>query len=142
MIDYGKLQKSLQHLERQFENLSAAASRPELTQLDREGIAESVIQRFEACYDSLWKVLKRYMMEELGLAEVPNSPKAVLKLAGQQQLLASPVEAGLRYADARVNTSHNYSEAQAKETLALVADFITNATQLYERMSGEKWSQQ
>ena len=107
MIDYGNLQKSLQHFERQHANLLNAKGLPELTDLDREGIAESVIQRFEVCYDSLWKALKRYLSEELGLADVPNSPKAILKLGGQQELLPSPVEQWLRYADARVNTSHN-----------------------------------
>ena len=45
MIDYDKLKKSLKHLELQFENLQSADTRPELTDIDREGIAESVIQK-------------------------------------------------------------------------------------------------
>jgi len=45
MIDYDKLNKSLKHLELQFANYQRAEGRPELTELDREGIAESVIQR-------------------------------------------------------------------------------------------------
>ena len=53
------------------------ASLPELI---REAIAESVIQRFETCYDCLWKVLKRYLIEKLGLAEVPNSPNPIFRL--------------------------------------------------------------
>ena len=39
-----------------------------------KAVAESVIQRFETCYDCLWKVLKRYLVEELGVANAPNSP--------------------------------------------------------------------
>ena len=80
MIDYDKLQKSLKHLEPQFQNHQLAKGRPELTTIDREAIAESVVQRFETCYDALWKHLKRYLTEEMGLAEVPNSPKPILKL--------------------------------------------------------------
>ena len=83
MIEYDKLQKSLEHLELQFQNLQLAKGRPELSTIDREAIAESVIRRFETCYDTLWRHLKRYLTEEMGLAEVPNSPKPILKLAGQ-----------------------------------------------------------
>ena len=54
MIEYDKFQMSLEHLEEQHENyLTLDASLPVLIQ---EAIAESVIQRFETCYDCLWKV--------------------------------------------------------------------------------------
>lgn len=59
MIDYDRLGKSLKRLEGQYENWRGASGRPELTEVDREGIAESVIHRFETCYDTLWKTLKR-----------------------------------------------------------------------------------
>ena len=72
MIDYGKFRLSLKRLKEQHENHQRR--NPALSDLDREGIAESVIQRFETCYDCLWKVLKRYLTEELGIAEMPNSP--------------------------------------------------------------------
>ena len=116
-----------------------AQDRPELTTLDREGIAESVIQRFEICYDTLWKDLKRYLIEEIGLAEVPNSPKPILKLAGQNDLLASPVEKWLEYADARTSTSHDYSGEKAASALSIVRSFIDDAIGLYQTMSGKSW---
>ena len=139
MIDYEKLQKSLKHLELQFANYKLAQDRPELTELDREAIAESVIQRFETCYDTLWKVLKRYLTDEIGLAEVPNSPKPILKLAGQNDLFAAPVEQWLKYADARTETAHDYSGEKADETLAVVSDFIDDAIGLYQTMTKTTW---
>ncbi len=51
MIDYGKFQLSLKRLAEQYENHQHGS--PERSDLDREGIAESVIQRFETCYDCL-----------------------------------------------------------------------------------------
>ena len=39
-------------------------------------MAESVIRRFEICYDTLWKVLRRLLIEELGIAEIPKQPQA------------------------------------------------------------------
>jgi nucleotidyltransferase substrate binding protein (TIGR01987 family) len=139
MIDYGNLQKSLKHLELQFANYRLTQDRPELTELDREGIAESVIQRFETCYDTVWKDLKRYLMEEIGLADVPNSPKPILKLAAQSDLFVSPVEQWLRYADARTSTAHDYSGDKAAETLSIVEDFIDDAIGLYQTMTGATW---
>ncbi|VFM96672.1 MAG: nucleotidyltransferase substrate binding protein, HI0074 family [Candidatus Kentron sp. G] len=136
MIDYDKLEKSLRHLETQFINHQRARKRPELTELDREAIAESVIQRFETCYDSLWKVLKRYLAEILGLPEVPNSPKPIIRLAGQNDLLPSPVEQWLKYADARIGTSHDYSGKKALDTLAVIEAFIADAIALYQSMTG------
>ena len=139
MIDYDKLQKSLKHLELQFENLQRAKDRSELTDIDREGIAESVIQRFETCYDTLWKTLKRYLSEETGLADTPNSPKPILKLAGQNNLLSGSVEQWLKYADARVSTAHDYSGEKVGECLEIMPDFIHDAIGLYQTMSGQSW---
>lgn len=139
MIDYEKLQKSLKHLELQFANYRLAHDRPELTELDIEAIAESVIQRFETCYDTLWKDLRRYLIEESGLAEVPSSPKPIIKLAGQNELLPSPVEEWLKYADARTNTAHDYSEDKAAKTLGVIEDFIDDAIGLYQTMTGTTW---
>jgi nucleotidyltransferase substrate binding protein (TIGR01987 family) len=139
MIDYDKLQKALKHLELQFQNYRSAKDRPELTVLDREGISESVIQRFETCYDTLWKDVKRYLIEELGLTDVPSSPKPILKLAGQNGLLASSVERWLDYANARTDTAHDYSGEKAAATLALVEDFLKDAVNLYQTMSGNSW---
>lgn len=139
MIDYGKLKKSLRHLELQFENLQRAKHRAELTGIDREAIAESVIQRFETCYDTLWKTLKRYLGEEIGLADTPNSPKPILKLAGQSNLLPGSVEEWLRYADARVSTAHVYSGEKLDACLAIMPGFIRHAIGLFQTMSGQTW---
>lgn len=139
MIDYSNLKKSLKHLELQFANYRIADDRPELTELDRDGIAESVIQRFETCYDTLWKHLKRFLIEDAGLADVPNSPKPIIKLAGQNDLFVSSVEKWLRYADARTSTAHDYSGEKAAETLQIVGDFIDDAIKLYQLMTGASW---
>ena len=139
MINYEKLQKFLKHLELQFANYQMAQNRPELTDIDREAIAESVIQRFETCYDTLWKTLKHHLIEETDLAEIPNSPKPVFKLAGQNKALPSPVEKWIAYANARTDTAHDYSGEKAAETRLIVKDFIDDAIGLYQTMTGTIW---
>ena len=83
MIEYDKFRMSLERLEEQYKNYRERDdSLPELT---REAITESVIRRFKTCYDCLWKVLKRYLIEELGLADVSNSPKPIFRLASENE---------------------------------------------------------
>ena len=137
MIDYDNFQKSLKRLEEQYKNYRERdESLPDVTQ---EAIAESVIQRFETCYDCLWKVLKRYLIEDLGLADVPNSPKPLFKLASENKLFASALEEWLRYTDARIDTAHDYSGEKAQACLDLMGGFIDDAVGLYQTMSGVTW---
>lgn len=140
MIDQEKLEKALKHLELQYANYQHAQDRPELTAIDREAIAESVIQRFGTAYDTLWKDLKRHLIDALGLPDVPNSPKPILKLAGENDLLSAPVAAWLSYADARTATAHDYSGEEAAETLLIVEAFIRDVIGIYQIITGKTWA--
>ena len=139
MIDYEKFKKSLKQLELQFANYQRSAERTDLSELDKEAIAESVIQRFETCYDCLWKILKRYLIETLGLPDVPNSPKPIFRLAADNRSFRAPTAQWLIYADARIQTSHDYNGDKAQAALALMADFIADAIALYQNLTEETW---
>jgi nucleotidyltransferase substrate binding protein (TIGR01987 family) len=140
MIDYDKFTQSLRQLELQYENWKNSQDREGLTELDKEGIAESVIQRFETCYDCMWKSLKRYLTENLGVPDPPNSPKGIFRLAFENKLFASSLEQWITYADARVDTAHDYSGEKATACLALMGDFIDDAIGLHQTMTGKTWS--
>lgn len=137
MIDYDKFRKSLKRLEQQHANYRTLDD--SLPELNREAVAESTIQRFETCYDCLWKVLKRYLTEGLGLADVPNSPKPVFRLAHENDLFAAPLEQWLDYADKRVGAARDYDGEKAQACLKIVGNFIADAAELYRTMSGETW---
>ena len=137
MIEYNKFRQSLKHLELQFNNYDTLDST--FPVLIKEAVSESVIQRFETCYDCMWKVLKRYLFEELGIPEVPNSPKPILRLANENRLFSSPIERWLAYADARTATSHYYSGEKAKAALKLMENYIDDAIALYQTMSNTSW---
>ena len=137
MIDYEKFRLSLKRLEEQYENHQKQDLA--LSDLNREAIGESVIQRFETCYDCLWKVLKRYLTEELGLTETLNSPKSTFRLAFENDMFSSPLDQWLQYVDARIDTTHDYDGEKAKACLALMSDFIDDAIGLFQTMSGGTW---
>ena len=137
MIDYSNFKKSLKNLEEQNQNYKNIGS--SLPQWNREAVAESVIQRFEICHDCLWKILRRYMEEELGISEVPTAPKPLSRSAFKNGLLSSSVEQWLRYIDARIGTTHDYSGEKAQEAIELIDDFIDDTIGLYQTMTGETW---
>jgi len=137
MIDYENFRKALKHLELQQKNHRTLDEN--LPELIKEAVAESVIQRFETCYDCLWKVLKRHLVEALGLPEVPNSPKPLFRLANENHLLGSEISRWLTYADARIGTAHDDSGEKAEHALALMDDFIADAIALYRTLSGRDW---
>ena len=136
-IDYGNFRESLKNLETQYENLSHLSQDYPL--FIREGMAESVIQRFETCYDSLWKVLRRYLIEELGIAGVPSSPRSISRHADENHLLAAGAEQWELYVDIRIGTAHDYSGDKAAKAIEVMPDFIDDAIRLYTTMTGEPW---
>jgi len=85
------------------------------------------------------KVLKRYLNENLGIPDLPNSPKPLFRIAFSNQLFPS-VEQWLVYADARVETSHDYSGEKAQATIDIAHTFTKDAATLYQKMTGKSWT--
>lgn len=136
-IDYTKFQLSLKRLQQQhdnYQNLDESLSR-----LNQEAVIESTIHRFETCFDTLWKALKRYMSDELGIPDLPNSPKPLFRVAFENDLYRGTPEDWIQYTEARISTSHDYDETKALDTLQIVDAFILDAIGLYQTMTGESW---
>ena len=138
MIQYDKFRKSLERLIEQYENFNKHDST--LPRIMQESVAESLIQRFETCYNCLWKVLKRYMNEELGITDLPNSSKPLFRIAHENKLLPSSLEYWMQYAQARINTFHDYDVEKALSCLEIIQPFIKDSIELYQVMSGESWN--
>lgn len=138
-MDYSWGVLSLRSLENQLLNFQGMHDREGLTELDREAIRESTIQRFEVADDTSWKIIKRYLSEVLGLPDLPNSPKPILRIADQNGLLTDIVR-WLAYADTRTSTAHDDSGKKAEEALLVIPGFVEDATILYTLLSGESWT--
>ena len=137
MVDYNILRATLNNLELQNRNRQELS--PDLPALLREAVDESVIQRFEICYEILWKTLRRYLIEVEGFADVTASPRAVFRMGGEFDILTSPVERWMEYVNLRIGTTHDYSCEKAAATLLRMDDFIADAISLYQTMTGEEW---
>ncbi len=108
-------------LENRYENYKKAVARlketleafhlqltPPHTEINLENILrDSLIQRFEFCYELAWKTLKELLIEE-GI-EVRGTPKAVFKLAYQYEYIHHQ-DIWLKMIQDRNLASHEYNE--------------------------------
>ena len=104
-----------------------------------DALREALAQRFEYSLEVAWKTCKRHLSEQGFLEASTGSPKSIMRLAFSNGLI-SDATPWIRYIDARQNTAHDYSEEQLDAVIEVVASFFTDAVALYEKMSGEKWS--
>ena len=139
MIEYSKLKLSLKTLELQWENLEELRNTGTATPLIMDGIRESVIKWFDLALEMSWKMLAKYLGEEVGVPDLPTGPKPILRIADQNGLLDGRVAEWLEYVNARNASTHDYSAKKAEETLKVVPGFIADAIKLYTLMSGEAW---
>ncbi len=82
----------------------------------REYLRDSLIQRFEYCFDSVWKVLKIYLEVDYGIHFDIVSPKTVFRKALNAGIATEKqVRLALEMTDDRNKTSHLYNESEAKK---------------------------
>ena len=79
------------------------------------------------------------MTDNLAAPRPRTVPSPSFRLAHENELFAAPLEQWFRYADARIDTSHDCDGEKAKGRLVLVPDFIDDAIGLYQTMSGTSW---
>ena len=137
MVDYRRFKMSLSLLEEQHGHCQEADE--SLPGFIREALRESVVKRFELCYDCLHETLRRHLVEEFGIPDIPNSPKSIFRRAFGNGLFDMAVEPWLSYAEYRAGTMHQYDGKKSLACLEVMPEFIGDAACLYETMTGEPW---
>ena len=86
-------------------------------------LRDSLIQRFEYCFDAEWKFLKMYLEAMLGIKMDFIGPSSVLRECFKARLLnESEVTHALKMVEDRNLTSHVYLENIAERVSAVVPD--------------------
>lgn len=134
-INYDKFRDSLIRLQERYNDY---LEHRELKGFLAESVKESCIQRFEICFDTSWKHLKKHLKEELGLSDIQDSPNPVFRKAEANKLI-SDAELWIQFNKKRGDTTHDYCGDKAEETFAIIHTFIKEAIESFEKMSGEKW---
>ena len=111
----------IEQLEKAFENLKIIidAYEKEEDRIIKDGLRDSIIKRFEFVTELSWKLMKKYLDENLVL-EV-YSPRSVIKESYKQDLIENG-ELWLDILEDRNLTSHTYDENTANR----IKDNIVN----------------
>lgn len=132
-MDYIQYKTALSRLGEMLEAYRDNDKRPPLEQ---EAVRDSLIKRFEYTLETAWKTCKRHLEEEGFIEARTGSPKSIIRLAAQRNLITDP-EAWFGYLQFRQDTSHDYSAGKAEIALDSIATFYGDAAALYQRMTGE-----
>lgn len=133
--DYEKLKMSLDNLQEQYA-VYATIDDLNLPAVIQKSVRNSVIKCFEVCYDTLWKHLKKFMLEEENLVDVPNSPQGIFRRAHESGVIDQETEKRLiDYNKIRALVAHDYRMEKAGKALGIMGDFIQDAGELYERLT-------
>lgn len=89
-----------------------------------------VVQNFEVAYEQSWKVLRRWMMQNLSIADSELTQRRQLYRLAAKHTLIDDVEAWWDFHTARNMTSHTYNEAIALEVAAAARSFDLACAQL------------
>ena len=116
------LQQRKTQFQRTVERLREACA-----QAENEFIRDSVIQRFEFCFEPGWKLLRLKLLQE-GIEA--NTPRACIREALAAQLLDDG-NLWSQILQKRNETSHTYDEALAREVYAFVCN---QALPLFEQL--------
>ena len=92
----------------------------------QETIRAGVIQNFEITYEQSWKMMKRWLAENVGATYVDGVTRRELFRRASENRLITDVDRWMEYHDARNLTSHTYNEETAQsvfeEAIAFVHD--------------------
>ena len=121
------LTKSIDSLERSVNTASSLdTSDEDLWETVRAG----VIQHFEVAYEQCWKMMKRWLEENIGRTYVDGVPRRELFRLAAESRLITDAERWMDYHNARNQTSHTYGENVAQSVFEEATEFAHDAGQL------------
>lgn len=127
-----------------LESSLAMLQRAQLDSVEYEVFRNAVVKGFELTLETTGKLLRKALKAYGGNPKLVDelTYKDVLRHAAKHGLLAvEEVERWFAYRDNRNDTAHDYGEAFAKQTLALMPGFVADARAL-EAVLREKLGRQ
>ena len=114
-----------------LQKLQEAVTKENLSEMERDGM----IQRFEFCFEILWKCGKDYLKDVEGLEAA--SPKTVIRLLREIKMFTDEETVlALKMADDRNLTAHTYDENLAIELSARIRRYEQFMQEWSRRMTG------
>ena len=133
-LQLDSLVKSINILERSIKT----ANRVDDSDKDlQETVRAGVIHNFEITYEISWKMIKRWLKENIGDAAVDSTVtrRNIFRLGSENRLIVD-VERWMEYHEARNSTSHTYDEEAALNVFSVATEFVHDAKQLLQVLEG------
>lgn len=131
------LKKRMETAARALERLHELTCVEELSEVERD----AMIQRFEFCFEILWKCSKDYLFAVEGLGSA--SPKKTIRLLREVGVLDDKeTEQALAMADDRNLTVHTYDENMAKTMAQRIRDYEPVMREWYRKIKEKEDEQQ
>ena len=130
-LQFDSLAKSIDILERSVRTAGRVDDSDEDLQ---EAVRSGVIHSFEVTYELSWKMMQRWLKENIGAASVDGvTQRNLFRLSAENHLIAD-VERWMDYHKARNSTSHTYNEDAAQSVFAEAAEFVHDAKHLLKML--------
>ena len=130
-LQLDSLAKSIDTLERSVKT----ASRVDDSDKDlQEAVRAGVIHSFEVAYELSWKMMQRWLKENIGSASVDGvTQRNLFRLSAENHLIADS-ERWMDYHKARNSTSHTYNEDAAENVFKEATEFVHDAKYLLKML--------
>ena len=126
-LQLDNLVKSIDTLERSVRTASTLETSDEDLQ---DTVRAGVIQNFEVTYELSWKMIKRWLEENIGSAHADGISKRELFRRAAENLLITDAERWNDYNEARNLTSHTYDEDAAESVFTEATEFVQDVKYL------------
>ena len=104
-----------------------------------ETISSGVIQNFEIAYENSWKLIARWLDENISAdTSHKTTKKGLFRLAGEYFLI-DDVDIWIEFHNARNNTSYRYSGVLSYEVFEYALKFPSYARYLLEKLEERKY---
>lgn len=130
MLDLTSLKKSIQVLDDLLHELENIRFVSQLDKILQDGLRSGAIQNFEVAYEVSWKMLKRWLEQNLGSSYIDGVSRRELFRLARESLLINDVDVWMIYHRARNETSHTYDSLTADEVFEISKQFIIDAKKL------------
>ena len=121
------LAKSINALERAVKTASSLDTFDKDLQ---EAVRAGVIQNFEVAYEQSWKMMERWLEENVGTVYVNVRTRRELFRRAAESLIIMDVDRWMEYHEARNRTSHTYDEETAQSVFEEATEFVHDAKRL------------
>lgn len=130
-LQFDSLIKSINILERSVKTANRVDDSDEDLQ---ETVRAGVIHSFEVAYELSWKMMQRWLKENIGAASVDGVTQRNLFRHSAENHLIADAERWMDYHKARDSTSHTYNEDAALNVFAEAAEFVHDAKYLLKML--------